>query len=77
MAEAKILDTAIVWTICGVLVMVLALVKLGGGPVILGGQDVIPQMQMAAPEVDHATVDEHHPNRLESHAPASKFGTPE
>jgi hypothetical protein len=77
MWEAEIVETAIVWTTCGVLAMLFILVKLGGGPVILGGQDVIPQRQMAAAEVDLATVDEQLPNRSESHVAANKSDTPE
>jgi len=77
MREARIVEVALVWMMCGIIVGLFFLVKLGAGKPIFGGQEVIPQRQMEAAEVDHATVDEHHPNRSESHAPASKADTPE
>ena len=77
MREAEMFETAIVWSTCGALVMLFILIKLGGGPVILGGQDVTLQRQMVVEEVDHATVGEQHRALLESRVPASKVDTPE
>ena len=77
MREARIVEVALVWMMCGILAAFFFLVKLGGGPVILGGQEVIPQRQMVEAEVDHATVGEQHRSLLESRVPASKVDTPE
>ena len=72
MREAEIVETAIVWSMCGALVMLFILVKLGGGPALLGDQEATLQMHMAEVEVDHATGDAQHPSPLRSRAPASK-----
>ena len=77
MQEARIVEVALVWMMCGVLVAFFFLVKLGAGPAILGGQEVIPQRQMEAAEVDLATIDAQLQDPAESRAPASKFDTPE
>jgi hypothetical protein len=77
MQEARIVEVALVWMMCGVLVAFFFLVKLGAGPAILGGQEAIPQRQMVEAEVDHATVGEQHRALLESRVPASKVDTPE
>ena len=77
MREARIVEVAIVWMTCGILVAFFFLIKLGAGPAILGGQEVIPQRQPVEVEVDHATVGEQHRSLLESRVPASKVDTPE
>jgi hypothetical protein len=67
--------------IIGVVLAFFAFSKLGALDFLIGKKE-LPRLttlqgQMAFPEVDHATVDEQHPNRSESHAGASKSGIPE
>jgi len=81
MEKESIFDLIFGSLIIGIVLAFFAFAKLGALDFLIRKKELprifTPQMQTEAAEVDHAQPDELHPNRSESHAPASKSDTPE
>ena len=81
MEKESIFDLIFGSLIIRIVLAFFAFAKLGVLDFLIGKKDlpriVTQQMQMELPEVDPAQIDEPHPGRSESHAPASKSDTPE
>jgi len=78
MEDESIVDIMLGSFFIGLILAFFAFVKLGALDYFLGRKELprvaSPQMQTEAEEVDHALLDEPHPNHPESRAHANKSG---